>query len=57
MSLVYGCKCATCAVYYTGMLYLHNDSFVTDIIGYDRLNFSYTGTFTPLPEMKCWVRH
>ena len=28
------------AVYYTDMLYLHNDIFVTDIIGYDRLKFS-----------------
>jgi len=28
------------AIYHTGMLYRHNDIFLTDIIGYDRLKFS-----------------
>jgi len=28
------------AVYYTGMIYLHNDIFLIDIISYDRLKFS-----------------
>ena len=28
------------AVYYMDMLYLRNDIFLTDIIGYDRLKFS-----------------
>jgi len=37
------------AVYYIGMLYLHNDIFVTDIIGYDRLKFSYI--YTPKEEI------
>jgi len=36
-----------------GMLYLHNDIFLTDIIGYDRLNFSKIYT----PKMKSCVRH
>ena len=31
-----GCKCE---LYYTGMLYLHNCIFLTDIIDYDRLKF------------------
>jgi len=37
-----GCKRATMngAVYYMGMVYLHNDMFLTDIIGHDRLKFS-----------------
>ena len=38
---VCGCKRATVhAVYYMGMLYLHNDIFFTDIIVYDRLKIS-----------------
>jgi len=34
------------------MLYLHNDIFLTDIIGYDRLN-----SVKFIPQMKFWVRH
>jgi len=41
------------AVYYRGMLYLHNDIFLSDIIGYDPLKFSQLYT----PKMKSWVRH
>jgi len=29
----------TTAVYCTGMLYLHNNFFLTDIVGYDRAKF------------------
>ena len=41
--VVNGCKRATVQFYYMDMftmLYLHNDIFLTDIIGYDRLKFS-----------------
>jgi len=36
------------AIYYMGMLYLHNDIFLTDIIGCDWLKFSEIYT----PKMK-----
>jgi len=36
-----------------GMLYLHNDIFLTDITGYDQLKFSQVHT----PKIKSWVRH
>jgi len=32
--------CGNSAVYHMGTLYLHNDIFPTDTIGYDRLKFS-----------------
>jgi len=36
-----GCKRATVhAVYHRGMLYVHNDIFLTDIKGYDQLKFT-----------------
>jgi len=41
---VCGCKPCNSAVYYTGMQYSHNDIFLTDVIGYDRLKFSYICT-------------
>jgi len=42
------CSCK-CALYYTGMLYLHNYIFLTDIIDYDRLKFGkiYTPKCNP----------
>jgi len=40
------------AVYYMGMLYLHNDIFLTDIIGYDRLNI-----IKFIPQNEILVRH
>jgi len=33
------------------MLYLHNDIFLTHVIGYDRLKNIYT------PKMKSWIHH
>jgi len=36
--------------------YLHNDIFLTDIIGYDRLNVVKFINYTP-KKMKSWVRH
>jgi len=40
------------AVYNMVMLYLHNDNFLADIIGYDRLKFNEIYT----TKMKSWVR-
>jgi len=31
--------CNSAIYYYTGMLYLYNDIFLTDIIGYGRIKF------------------
>ena len=33
-----------------GMLYLHNDIFLSDIMGYDQLKFSYIYA----PKIKSW---
>jgi len=43
-------QCSSCI---TRVCYLHNDNFLTDIIGYDRLKLSSIYT----PKMKSWERH